>query len=78
MASGHKNRQLEKIKAELERRNLRVRRTTKGHLLITDPATGRTTMIGGESINGTRGNRNVYDAKSQLKVVNAHDISTKC
>ena len=77
MAGGHSTRKLEKIEEELIRRGLKVRRTTKGHLLIADPVTGKTTMIGGESIKGRKGNRNVYNAKAQLKIVGADDISTK-
>lgn len=76
MAGGHKVNQLKKIEAELLRRGLQVRRTSKGHLLIRDPETGNTTMIGGESISG-RFNRNKHNAKAQLRLVNAHDISTK-
>lgn len=74
--AGHKTRTIARIAAELERRGLEVRHTKKGHLLIRDPKTGVTTMVGGESLSG-RGNRNVHNAKMQLRRVNAQDINTK-
>ena len=72
----HNARKLKEITSELERRGLTVRHTKKGHLLITDPLTGTTTMMGGESMSG-RGNRNIHDTKRQLRRVNAHDIKIK-
>lgn len=72
----HNERALMRIASELEQRGLSVRRTKKGHLLIRDPKTNITTMVGGESLSG-RSNRNVHNAKSQLRRVNAHDISTR-
>lgn len=72
----HNVRTLVKIAEDLESRGFHVRRTKKGHLLITDPATKITTMVGGESLSG-RGNRRVHDTKKQLRRINVTDINTR-